>query len=159
MRLLLREFADGGGTVLLSSHLLHEVEATADRLVVIGAGRIVAQGHLAELLGARGVTVRGLDPAGLHAALVGAGLAVRFADGRSPDGGLVADAEAVAVGRAAQAAGQVLVELSPGGTAGLEELFFSLTASPSTTPSTSTTPSASTTPSVPSTPASEKVSA
>jgi ABC-2 type transport system ATP-binding protein len=127
MRVLLREFADGGGTVLLSSHLLHEVEATADRLVVIGAGRVVAQGHLGELLGRHGVTVRGLDPAGLHAALVAAGVAVRFADGRSPDGGLVADAEAVVVGRAALAAGQVLVELGPGGSAGLEELFFALT--------------------------------
>ena len=44
MRGLLRDFADRGGTVLLSSHLLHEVEAIADRLVIIGGGRIVAQG-------------------------------------------------------------------------------------------------------------------
>ena len=44
MRGLLREFADRGGTVLLSSHLLREVEAVADRIVIIGAGRIVAQG-------------------------------------------------------------------------------------------------------------------
>ena len=44
MRGLLREFADRGGTVLLSSHLLGEVQAVADDLVVIGGGRIVAQG-------------------------------------------------------------------------------------------------------------------
>ena len=44
MRALLRDFADRGGTVLLSSHLLREVEAIADQLVVIGNGRIVAQG-------------------------------------------------------------------------------------------------------------------
>src|SRR5215218_5514099 len=41
MRELLRDFADRGGSVLLSSHLLHEVEALADRLVIIDVGRIV----------------------------------------------------------------------------------------------------------------------
>ena len=52
MRELLRDFADRGGTVLLSSHLLREVDATADRLVIIGDGRIVAQGTPEELLSA-----------------------------------------------------------------------------------------------------------
>src|SRR5262245_31989766 len=42
MRDLLRDFADRGGTVLLSSHLLPEVEAVADRVLIIGGGRIVA---------------------------------------------------------------------------------------------------------------------
>ena len=41
---LLRDFADRGGTVLLSSHLLAEVEAVADRMIIIGGGRIQAQG-------------------------------------------------------------------------------------------------------------------
>jgi ABC-2 type transport system ATP-binding protein len=50
MRGLLRDFADRGGTVLLSSHLLAEVEAVADRMVIIGDGRIRAQGSRAELL-------------------------------------------------------------------------------------------------------------
>src|ERR671916_770219 len=50
MRELLRDFADRGGTVLLSSHLLYEVEAVADQLVIIGARRIVAQGSRDELL-------------------------------------------------------------------------------------------------------------
>ena len=50
MRGLLRDFADRGGTVLLSSHLLHEVQAIADRLVIIGNGRIVADGTRDELL-------------------------------------------------------------------------------------------------------------
>ena len=50
MRDLLRDFADRGGTVLLSSHLLREVEAIADRLVVIARGRIVAQGTPQDLL-------------------------------------------------------------------------------------------------------------
>ena len=50
MRRLLRDFADRGGTVLLSSHLLAEVEAVADRMIIIGGGRIQAQGTRAELL-------------------------------------------------------------------------------------------------------------
>jgi ABC-2 type transport system ATP-binding protein len=50
MRGLLREFADRAGTVLLSSHLLYEIEAVADEIVVIGAGKVVAQGPLDELL-------------------------------------------------------------------------------------------------------------
>lgn len=50
MRGLVRQFADAGGTVLLSSHLLAEVAAVADRLVVIGGGRIVASGVTRELL-------------------------------------------------------------------------------------------------------------
>jgi ABC-2 type transport system ATP-binding protein len=54
IRGLLRDHAARGGTVLLSSHLLAEVQATADRLVIISAGRIVAQGTLQQLLGETG---------------------------------------------------------------------------------------------------------
>ena len=54
MRGLLRDFADRGGTVLLSSHLLLEVEAVADRLLIIGQGKIVADGSREELLVRRG---------------------------------------------------------------------------------------------------------
>ena len=50
MRQLLRDFADRGGTVLLSSHLLHEVQQVADQLVMIGLGRVVHDGPLDELL-------------------------------------------------------------------------------------------------------------
>ncbi|SHI88860.1 ABC-2 type transport system ATP-binding protein [Tessaracoccus bendigoensis DSM 12906] len=50
MRSLLRGFADAGGTVLLSSHLLHEVQMIADRIVMIGQGRIVADGAIDQLL-------------------------------------------------------------------------------------------------------------
>ena len=54
MRDLLRDYANRGGTVLLSSHLLHEIEVIADDIVVIGNGTIVAQGTKAELLEAAG---------------------------------------------------------------------------------------------------------
>ncbi len=124
MRELLQDFASRGGTVLLSSHLLSEVQATVDRLVVIGRGRIVAQGDLHELLAGSGTRVRGLDPVALASALEAAGLAVTAA----PDGALTVDAPAEQVGRVAAAAGQVLVELRAADGAGLEELFFSLTA-------------------------------
>jgi ABC-2 type transport system ATP-binding protein len=50
MRDLLRSYADRGGTVLLSSHLLHEIEVIADDIVMIGNGRIVSQGTKTELL-------------------------------------------------------------------------------------------------------------
>lgn len=50
MRNLLRDFARHGGTVLLSSHLLHEVQQIADQLVMIGHGRVVHDGPMAELL-------------------------------------------------------------------------------------------------------------
>ena len=45
MRDLLRDFADRGGTVLLSSHLLAEVEAVADRMIIIGDGTHPRPGH------------------------------------------------------------------------------------------------------------------
>ncbi|HUS22375.1 MAG TPA: ATP-binding cassette domain-containing protein, partial [Aeromicrobium sp.] len=50
MRSLLRIFADRGGTVLLSSHLLHEIQIIADEIIVIGRGKIVAHGPKEELL-------------------------------------------------------------------------------------------------------------
>ena len=61
MRDLLRAFADEGGIVLLSSHLLHEVEMIADDIVMIGRGRIVSQGPKAELLRTAGTVVRARD--------------------------------------------------------------------------------------------------
>ncbi|MEV5574230.1 ATP-binding cassette domain-containing protein [Spirillospora sp. NPDC052269] len=129
MRTLLRGFADRGGAVLLSSHLLHEVEAVADTLVVIAGGRVVANGAKSDLLASSGRTlVRALDQAALYTALTGAGLAVVR---REPtgDGGeaFVVEAPAEAVGRAAAASGTVLLELRQAGGGGLEELFLTLT--------------------------------
>ena len=77
MRDLLRGFADKGGTVLLSSHLLHEIEVIADDLVVIGQGRIVAQGTKAELLASAGTVVRATAVADLQRALTSSGIADR----------------------------------------------------------------------------------
>jgi ABC-2 type transport system ATP-binding protein len=122
MRELLRDFADRGGTVLLSSHLLNEVEQLADRLVIIDLGRIVAEGSRQELLGGSGTLVRADDEAALHAALQTAGLAAR----PMRDGGLLVDAEPGRVGSATLAGGVVINHLGPAGSAGLEQLFFDL---------------------------------
>ena len=54
IRSLLRGFADEGRTVLVSSHLMSEVQLVADRVVVIGDGRLVADSTVAELLGRSG---------------------------------------------------------------------------------------------------------
>ncbi|WP_043496433.1 ABC transporter ATP-binding protein [Georgenia sp. SUBG003] len=123
MRDLLRSFADGGGTVLLSSHLLREVEAVADDLVIIGGGRILAQGSTSDLLATPGTEVRSTDDDALARALTAAGHHVAPAPG-----GLSTSATTEEVGRAALAAGVALTDLRPAAATGLEELFFGMTA-------------------------------
>jgi len=124
MRDLLREYADQGGTVLLSSHLLHEIEVIADDLVVIGNGRIVAQGTKAELLEAAGTVVRTSAVAQLAGALSAAGLHST----QSTDGALHTEASPERVGQVALAAGVALTELRSADSGGLEEMFLELTA-------------------------------
>ncbi|MFL5842268.1 MAG: ABC transporter ATP-binding protein [Thermoleophilaceae bacterium] len=132
MRGLLRNFADRGGTVLLSSHLLAEVEAVADRVMIIGGGQIKAQGTQAELLTESGAIVEADDLAGLDAALRRAGLASHPAEGNQR----LVDADPGLVARAAMAEGVVLRRLAPADVAGLERLFFELTTPGVGTPST-----------------------
>ena len=124
MRQLLRRFADDGGTVLLSSHLLNEVEVIADRLLLIDKGKLVASGSKAELLTATGTAVRSPDPTALAAALTAAGI-----DFTEADGTLIADARPEAVGAAAHAGNVALSELRAADGGGLEGLFLSLTSS------------------------------
>jgi len=134
MRGLLRGFADRGGTVLLSSHLLAEVEAVSDRMMIIGGGRIQAQGTRAELLTDSGTIVEADDVAELDAALDRAGLAMHPADG---DRRLVEAAPEV-IARLAMANDVVLRRLAPADGAGLERLFFDLTAAGASAPSPKT---------------------
>jgi ABC-2 type transport system ATP-binding protein len=124
MRDLLRGYADQGGTVLLSSHLLHEIEVIADDLVVIGNGRIVAQGTKADLLASAGTLARTSQPAALVAAMDRGGLPATV----HADGSVRTDATTEQVGRVALGAGLVLTELRPADGAGLEEMFLELTA-------------------------------
>ncbi|MGD8201041.1 ABC transporter ATP-binding protein [Ornithinimicrobium sp. W1679] len=124
MRTLLADSTRSGGTALLSSHLLREVEVIADDLVVIGRGRIVAQGSKAELLATGGTVVRSADDATLLVALQQGGLDTL----ESPGGGLAVQAEPVVVGRVAADHGIALTELRPSDGGGLEERFLQLTA-------------------------------
>ena len=50
MRELIRSLGDGSRTVLVSSHLLHEVEQVCDRVTIIAKGKLVVQGEVAELV-------------------------------------------------------------------------------------------------------------
>ena len=110
--------------MLLSSHLLHEIEIIADDLVVIGNGRIVASGTKEELLAATGTLARSTSPRVLAAALDGAGIPSTLAG----DGSVRADADPSRVGAVALAAGIPLTELRSAEGAGLEDMFLSLTA-------------------------------
>ena len=124
MRDLLTGFASKGCTVLLSSHLLHEIEVIADDLVVIGQGRIVAQGTKAELLESAGTLVRTSNVVELARALELEGIHT------VPSGhdGLRVEAETDLIGKVALAAGVPLTELRAADGAGLEEMFLELTA-------------------------------
>ena len=125
MRGLLRDFADRGGTVLLSSHLLHEVEQVADDLVMIGHGRIVAQGRMTDLLATRpGCVADAEDQAAFATALSTAGITF---SGRA-DGAAEIEADAARVGRVALDAGVPLTLLRPADGTRLEDMFLQLTA-------------------------------
>ena len=123
MRDLLRGYADRGGTVLLSSHLLHEIEVIADDIVMIGHGRIVSHGAKTELLHAAGTIVRAVDLARLEQALTDWGLTANT----TGDGALRTDADAALVGTVALESGVALTELRAAEGAGLEEMFLELT--------------------------------
>ncbi|MPQ99065.1 ATP-binding cassette domain-containing protein [Modestobacter sp. I12A-02628] len=122
MRDLLRGHAARGGTVLLSSHLLGEVETTVDRLLVIGSGRVVADAPIRELLGGDGAVAEAEDADGLQRALAAAGLDARR------DGAVltVPGATPARVGAVAAGAGIALTGLRPS-QQDLEDLFFQLT--------------------------------
>lgn len=123
MRSLLRTFADRGGTVLLSSHLLHEIQIIADDLIVIGKGKIVAHGNKNELLKGNGTFVRATDSAALASALTAADVVAT-----PRDEGFQVDLSPEEVGRVAAEAGVVLVEIRESSAGGLEEMFLDLTA-------------------------------
>jgi ABC-2 type transport system ATP-binding protein len=128
MRTLLRDFADRGGTVLLSSHLLSEVQATADHLVVIAGGNVVASGPLDALLASAALLIRSPQPAALHHMLHRAGIPFSV----NPDQSVTVDTASGAIdtSRIAQLAldTRVLItELRAADTGGLEQLFFTLT--------------------------------
>jgi ABC-2 type transport system ATP-binding protein len=117
-----------GRSILVSSHLLTEVEQTADRVVIVGAGKLVREGTLAELRsgadGAGTVLVRSPEAARLAQVLAEEGWSVERDDGEALT---VSGQSPAAVGRRAFTAGIELHELRSR-TSGLEEIYFRLTA-------------------------------
>jgi ABC-2 type transport system ATP-binding protein len=84
IRRLLRQLADDGRTVLVSSHLMSEMQQTADRLVVVGRGRLIADTTTEQLirgLGARQVRVRSSQADALFVELRSRGMSVHRVDG------------------------------------------------------------------------------
>ena len=114
--------ADQGKTILVSSHLLQEVEQTVDDVVIIANGVLVKQGTMAELGGGGGALVRTSDPERLALALRERDLVVTVADGQ-----VLAETDDLRlVGEVAHATGLPVWELS-NRAPDLEQLFFDLT--------------------------------
>jgi ABC-2 type transport system ATP-binding protein len=124
MRGLLKGYADRGGTVLLSSHLLNEVELIADEMVLIGHGRIVAQGTKEALLD--GADQRATHVTSLDNELLAKVLGERGVPVVAAGQGLRVEAAPVEIGRAAAEHAIVLTDLRAA-EGGLEDLFLSLT--------------------------------
>ena len=126
LRRFLRAFADGGGTVLVSSHLLAEVAQTVDDVVIIAHGRLVTQSSLAELAdrSRSGVRVRTPQAEALRDGARRAGHRRRAR--RPPTRSSPWRRTAEAVGLAAAGAGVVIYEMTPEHF-DLEEMFLELT--------------------------------
>ncbi|MGW2371901.1 ABC transporter ATP-binding protein [Kitasatospora sp. NPDC001683] len=127
VRGLFRQLAAEGRTVFVSSHMMAEMQHTADRLVVIGRGRLIADEGLSEFAARAGraaVTVRAAEPDRLTAVLRAVGATVR----PGPDGTLdVTGLDAGRIGELALEQRLLLYALTDRG-ASLEEAFMELTA-------------------------------
>ncbi len=126
LRDFLRHYAGQGNTVFVSSHLLSEMSLMADHLVVIAAGKLVADESIDDFVARstrNDVLVRCSDPAALAAALAAEGV-VAVAEG--PDGLAVQTADTDHVGDLAFRSGVTVRELTRR-TASLEEAFLELT--------------------------------
>ena len=126
IRNLLKSLAAEGRTVFVSSHLMTEMALTADHLIVIGKGRLIADQPLSELIGGvadAGVLVRSPQAARLSETLGSSGVTVTS---REPGLLLVSGLTPVQIGDAALAAGIAIHELTPQ-RASLEDAFMALT--------------------------------
>ena len=123
LRGFLRHLASEGRTILVSSHLLQEIEQTVDDVVILANGKLVKEGTVGDLRGAATSLVRTTDADTLIGALRVADVPAKLQD----DGGVVAETEDLRlVGDVALRAGVPVHELRPLA-ADLEQLFFSLT--------------------------------
>ena len=128
MRLLIQRLAGQGITIVLSSHLLAEVEDVCNRVAIVQRGRIIYEGEIADLKRAAGMTYR-LSTTDDDRALAVCRAQRGVSDVSARDGRIVLKADERAVAELSQAlieAGALIRVLAPQG-ASLEELFFSLT--------------------------------
>lgn len=125
LRQFLRSYADRGGTVLVSSHLLAEVAQTVDDVVIIAGGRLVRQSSLRELANEAtpGVCVRTPQAPALRDTLVAQGITTEIT---SPDTVVALDTTTDHVGQAAAGAGIVIYEMTVQHF-DLEQYFLALT--------------------------------
>jgi len=126
VRTLMRQLATEGRTIFVSSHLMSEMAVTADHLVVIGRGTLIANCSTEEFIqqsSERSVFVRAPDSARLRELITAEGGAVTDADG----GLLVTGLAAPRIGELAASASVVLHELTPR-LPSLEEAFMEMTA-------------------------------
>jgi ABC-2 type transport system ATP-binding protein len=126
IRNLLKDLADQGRTVFVSSHLMTEMALIAEDLIVIGKGRLLSAGPLADFVAqssSRSVRVQSPQAAALRDLLVGDGVSVTSSRPGVLD---VQGLEAAEIGERAAAAGLVLHELFVQ-EASLEEAFMELT--------------------------------
>jgi len=126
LRLLLRHLSSQGKTILISSHMLSEVEQTVDDVVIIANGRFIQQGSVADLHGDKRAIVRTTDAPALVSALIGGGVQAHATDATSLEA--IGDDMAL-VGDIALRAGLPIHELRAHQT-DLEALFFELTETP-----------------------------
>lgn len=125
IRELMRALAAEGRTVLVSSHLMSEMSVTADHVLVLGKGKLIAEASMKELMSrtGQGVTVRSARQHDLASALRAEGGEVV----EQPDGGLtVLGLDGPRVSEVAFSQGILLHELTPRG-ASLEEAYLRLT--------------------------------
>jgi ABC-2 type transport system ATP-binding protein len=127
LRALLRRRVDAGGAVLVSSHLLAELALSADHVVIINQGRLVAQGSVEELSAANrtGVRIRTPQARELHAVLTDRGVR---ADLNGADEVFAVNATPEQVGQAVAATGLVVYEMTVV-RSNLEDTFLALTGS------------------------------
>ncbi|MYU35271.1 ATP-binding cassette domain-containing protein [Streptomyces sp. SID8358] len=129
IRTLLTSLAAEGRTVLVSSHLMSEMALTADHLVVIGRGRLLADTTVDALIrDAGGAFVKVVTPQAdtLRTLLAGPGVEVGTDTGTGPDHLVVRGTDAAHIGRTAAAHGIPLLELTPQQVS-LEQAFMDLT--------------------------------
>jgi ABC-2 type transport system ATP-binding protein len=131
LRGFLRHLAHEGRTVLVSSHVLPEVQQTVDDVIIIARGRLVHASSLADLarLTKRSVRVASPDVAGLGRLVTEHWPTLAEEDAAVPGTVELRDVDAATVGAAAFAAGVELHELTTRDV-GLEDLFLQLTGEP-----------------------------